>query len=351
MTLNTKTLLIGLCLLVLGLALGAGVAENWSSLHRLITLSADNSTPPPKTPPTADPCRKKIFPNLGLALCLPGNWIIKDNEGPLRTQRGKIIAQSPDYSAITDTTPQGLPQISIQGGAQLSVSVNRLTLESTINTYSDLKSFWQTNNTNLAREEEYRLDGTPALYDVLASPKEGNQIQVHFLNRSLIYDFNYYFNASSDPTGEDRLHQILNSLSFTDVDPLFYPNSAKINLAASPSANPLPPNQPLTLTVTLHNLRLDSQGELPTLVRRTFGGPPVVLGTAIPASASAGIASADSFSFTWLLPDYGSHQISAQIIKNSGEIYQSAPINVVVGSSVQPKFSTPEPASAPGKYP
>jgi hypothetical protein len=305
---------------------------------------------PAQTPTDQTGCQIQVFQNIGLTLCMPKSWVVRLTEGSKKLQLGKLVIQSPDFDEIADQTPEGLPSISIKNGIQLSITASRLTAASNIATFSALKSFWEINRAGhaISRQEERAVGGLPGLYHFLASPKEGNQIDIHVLKMPLLYDINFYYNGTKTPLGEDIFREILDSVTFQNIDPLTTV-SDQIRVTAIPEL-PAPPSKPITILVTT-NFEISSQSELPSIIRRSqsgTAGPATTIGTATPvmASDSAALRDAREFSFTWKNPDYASVLV-ALVVKNDGQIYESLPLPLSTATKA-PGTKPLQPATSAG---
>lgn len=331
----------GALLLVLGgLITGVFLDKNWQNFKNFLPeINFSFSPPKGKFAPSEAPalltnCHVQPFSTVGVTMCLPKVWAVRSEESPKNLLLGRLIIQSPNFDAITDQSVDGLPTISIKGGYQLSISATRITASSNVATTSELKDFWQTNRAGhaISRQEERTVDGLPAIYHFLASPKEGNQVDIHFIKSPLLYDINFFFNGATDPLGEDLFRQILDKITLTDIDPQLY-ISDEIVIVSPASGSGLLAGKPAEILVKRKaDLEIGSQAELPTVIRRLkTGGTPAVLGTAMPVLGGVtGLTNATTFSFTWQKPEAGDLELVALVVKSNGKIYESEPVEVFV---------------------
>jgi hypothetical protein len=354
---KTRLLGIPLLFLTLGIIIGALFVLNWQLLHPITVLShvlSRKTNEPTPTPSLIGACRMQELPEIGLSFCRPAAWQIKLSDGPKNIQLGRVVVQSPDYDALVDQTLDGLPTLSIRHGYQLSILATRLTASSNINSMSDLKDFWKVNRIghSISRQEERLVGGVPALYHVLSSPKEGNQIDTHILKYPLLFDINFYYNGTDQPGGEDFYRSLLDTFSFRPVDALIATTEdLTVTTVEVPASPKTASGKDLLITVKTNHLPIASQTELPTLVRQLPGGTALVIGTALPESTESILTQTDTFTFTWKMPDPGTANIVAEIIKTDGRIYESPPLSVTIGGSPLPQKAATDSAAVPGKYP
>lgn len=275
----------------------------------LIIQNKEKPTPTPTLVPTPTAegkllanCQTYTNTRAGIELCLPEDWVIKTEEGPKGVFLAKILFQNPQV--------------------QLSVNVSRITASSNLSSFEALKEFWHLGRGGHAieREEEILIADKQALYHVLSDAKPATMIDAHFINDGLLYDLIY--NASPDFEKPEQLFQeILAILKLTPTDAM---------MSLTSGLEIVNPRAGEEISLPYLVIILDSAGivsssrERPTLVIKNQATQEITTLSTQPSVGSG------EYEVSWQKGTPGEYQLTAQVIKEDGQIFESSPILVTV---------------------
>lgn len=293
-------------------------------LATLVIQNKEKPTPTPTLAPTPTVeekllvnCQTYTNSKAGIELCLPEDWVVKTEEGPKGTSLARIVLQSPDFKEI-------------ESGAQLNISVTRITAGSSLASFETLKEFWHLGRGGHAieREEEIFVADKQALYHVLTDIKPATAIDTHFINDRLVYDLIYYTSPELLPRaksrgveGEKLYREILASLKLAPTD-------AMISLTSGLEI--VNPRSEEEISFPYLVIILDSAGivsssrERPTLVVKNQTTQEIANLSSRPSAGSG------EYETSWQKGTPGEYQIVAEVIKEDGQIFESSPVQISV---------------------
>jgi len=332
-------------LLVIGVGTGILIAQGWAGFSmiaqqiKVLGSTTDSQSSAPvdaeetETPATSHtlkiPCTVQTYAPIGINICLPDTWKTTFEEQSHDLILGTVVFQSPDFKIMVDQGNDGSPAIKIKSGYQLSIKASRLTLDSSKATMADLNAFWESNRTEhaISRQEERTVGGQPGLYHFLDTPKEGGQIDSHVIKDPLLYDLNFYYSDQANGEGEDLYRSILDNINFETVDPKMDYDSEQIKVISLTGS--MLTGQPIKIDIVRDlELEISSATQWPMVIRQAKKtGTRFVLGVAKPQGTDG---DQGNYSLIWTAPEAGEYEIFAQVIKNDGTIYISAPMDVIV---------------------
>lgn len=330
---KAKIFLTALFFFLLGVLLAILTIQN---KEKIISFFTPKLSPIPTLSPTPT-AEEKLLANCqtytnskaGIELCLPEAWVVKTEEGPKGTSLASIVLQSPNFTSRTFEEGPTV-KLEIENGAQLNISVTRITAGSSLTSFEALKEFWHLGRGGHAieREEEIFVADKQALYHVLTDIKPATAIDTHFISDRLVYDLIYYASPELLPRaksrgveGEKLYREILETFKFLPTD-------AMISLTSGLEI--VNPRSEEEISLPYLVIILDSAGivsssrERPTLVVKNQTTQELANLSSRPSAGSG------EYETSWQKGTPGEYQIVAEVIKEDGQIFESSPVQIIV---------------------